>query len=261
MKKSVAGLGLGIALMNVATGVALAHTADPDSDNDGLSEDYATSHGYANAETCTGLGGTAPAGPSETTDHVTNDGADLDLVDGQYPDPASAYGSFAADCNAVQGTDSDVLAATAHILASITLDDIINDTADVVDPGVSGINPGDSITAFDFPTQTSAGTGGVNSDTMHVEVTTNSDWELSGTITGQFEKVGDPTEIKPAASFGTDGPQGLQMFSGLNDSHVIETGLDSTDSASSGFMFRSDSASGVEAGDYVGEFTLTVTAV
>jgi hypothetical protein len=227
LKKTIAGLSLFTVTALVAASAAFAHDASLATE---------AGHTYANAEDCSLIDPLAP-NPGETTDTAY---------------PTSGY---AADCYAADGQDTTQLTATAHVLANCSILEVNNQTADVV-TGVPAV-AGDPVTSFDFPTQTPA--GGVNSDSFSVAVDCNSDWQLDATIDGDFEKIGEVTETKAASSFGVD-LGGLQGFTGPGDTNTLDT-YDSATQNSADFHFRSGAAAGIEAGDYAGSFTLTVTAV
>jgi hypothetical protein len=228
LKKTIAGASLLAFSALVSASAAFAHDATATE----------AGHAYTNAEDCTLLDPAHPFGSaSETTDEAY---------------PSSGY---AADCNPAQGTDSTTLAATAHVLANCSIVEVTNNTADV--DLTRGEIAGDPVTSFAFPTQTEA--GGVNSDTLAVAVDCNSDWQLDATIDADFAKVGDATEVKGADTFGVDAGA-LQAFTGAGDTNTLGT-YDDAVQVSNGFHFRSGAAPGIEAGDYTGSFTLTVTAV
>lgn len=243
LKKITVAGGLFAVSSLVAATAAFAHPGDSNE----------ASHTYANAEVCTNG---APA-LSQTTDTA-------------YPTDG-----YAADCGVAQGIDSTKLSATAHVLATCSINDVTNETAsvnptnhpgqtygDAVDPAALGFAAGDAgVTSFDFPTQVSISGGGVNSDSLRVNVNCNSDWQLDATVDGDFAKIGDATQTKAATTFGvTDKTGALLGFTGVGNTQTLGT-HNSGEIDSGDFHFRSGVANGIEAGDYTGSFTLTVTAV
>jgi hypothetical protein len=219
----------------VAASAAFAH--------DGATNE--PSHAYTNATDCTGKGAMFSSG-STTASETTDTGY-----------PAAGY---AADCGAAQGIDSTQLSATAHVLATCSIQDVTNETADVNPTNHPGELAGDPVTSFDFPTQVSIAGGKVNSDSLRVNVNCNSNWQLDATIDGDFTKVGDATKTKAAGTFAVTNKTGAEQGFSTGTTQAVGT-YTSGDIDSGQFHFVSGASDGIDAGDYTGSFTLTVTAL
>jgi hypothetical protein len=145
-------------------------------------------------------------------------------------------------------TDTIDLSVTIHVLGYLSFGSIYNVTADVV----QGQNPG-PVSAFNFPTQTA--NGGVWSDNFRITVSTNSRWYALIHVSETFAQLGDPSTIKPTNTFLLDAPAQTTAFGSV----PLEIENNISGSQSGIFRLRSLASPGLEAGDYTGEFTVTVT--